>query len=65
MTAVPAVAGLALPSYTVDYGGEDSGSRGSGPASNLILETYIDGAMRGEGEAADIDDELRMNLIRA
>lgn len=40
------------------------GPPGSGPPSNLILETYIDGAMRDEDEATTIDDELRMNSIR-
>ncbi|KAK1947908.1 Protein pianissimo A [Phytophthora citrophthora] len=40
------------------------GPPGSGPPSNLILETYIDGAMRDEDEATGIDDELRMNSIR-
>ncbi|KAL8025270.1 putative armadillo-like helical, rapamycin-insensitive companion of mTOR domain, Pianissimo family [Plasmopara halstedii] len=39
------------------------GPPGSGPPSNLILETYIDGAMREEDEAAAFD-ELRMNSIR-
>uniref|UniRef100_A0AAV1V3E5 Uncharacterized protein n=1 Tax=Peronospora matthiolae TaxID=2874970 RepID=A0AAV1V3E5_9STRA len=40
------------------------GPPGSGPPSNLILETYIDAAMRDEGEATGVDDELRMNSIR-
>ncbi|POM80870.1 Cytosolic regulator Pianissimo [Phytophthora palmivora] len=40
------------------------GPPGSGPPSNLILETYIDGAMRDEDEITGIDDELRMNSIR-
>ncbi|GMF41924.1 unnamed protein product [Phytophthora fragariaefolia] len=40
------------------------GPPGSGPPSNLILETYIDGAMRDEDETTGIDDELRMNSIR-
>ncbi|KAL4095592.1 hypothetical protein PRIC1_008966 [Phytophthora ramorum] len=40
------------------------GPPGSGPPSSLILETYIDGAMRDEDETTGIDDELRMNSIR-
>ncbi|ETO72123.1 hypothetical protein F444_11641 [Phytophthora nicotianae P1976] len=40
------------------------GPPGSGPPSNLILETYIDGAMRDEDDSTSIDDELRMNSIR-
>ncbi|KAG6977771.1 hypothetical protein JG688_00000024 [Phytophthora aleatoria] len=40
------------------------GPPGSGPPSNLILETYIDGAMRDEDDGTSIDDELRMNSIR-
>ncbi|KAI9907033.1 hypothetical protein PsorP6_003890 [Peronosclerospora sorghi] len=40
------------------------GPPGSGPPSNLILETYIDGAMRDEDKSTGIDDELRMNSIR-
>ncbi|RLN57857.1 hypothetical protein BBJ29_002171 [Phytophthora kernoviae] len=40
------------------------GPPGSGPPSNLILETYIDGAMNDDDENTGIDDELRMNSIR-
>ncbi|TDH70536.1 uncharacterized protein CCR75_005144 [Bremia lactucae] len=40
------------------------GPPGSGPPSNLILETYIDGAMRDADEASAMDDELRINSIR-
>ncbi|RLN57964.1 hypothetical protein BBJ28_00005507 [Nothophytophthora sp. Chile5] len=40
------------------------GPPGSGPPSSLILETYIDGAMRDEDESTGIDEELRMNSIR-
>ncbi|KAI9909987.1 hypothetical protein PsorP6_009939 [Peronosclerospora sorghi] len=40
------------------------GPPGSGPPSNLILDTYIDGAMRDEDESSGIDDGLFMNSIR-
>lgn len=40
------------------------GPPGSGPPSNLILETYIDGSMRDEDDMPMDEDDLRMNSIR-
>lgn len=43
------------------------GPPGSGPPSNLILETFIDGTMRDgdDGDKGNLgDDDLRMNSIR-
>lgn len=42
------------------------GPPGSGPPSNLILETFIDGTMRDDddGDSSLDEDDLRMNSIR-
>ncbi|TMW68659.1 hypothetical protein Poli38472_006127 [Pythium oligandrum] len=40
------------------------GPPGSGPPSNLILETYIDGSLREEEDTPLDEDDLRMNSIR-
>ncbi|KAF1332164.1 Protein required for meiosis, partial [Globisporangium splendens] len=40
------------------------GPPGSGPPSNLTVETYIDGSLRDEEDSALDEDDLRMNSIR-
>lgn len=40
------------------------GPPGSGPPSNLTLETYIDGSIRDEEDTPLDEDDLRMNSIR-
>ncbi|DBA03145.1 TPA: hypothetical protein N0F65_003865 [Lagenidium giganteum] len=40
------------------------GPPGSGPPSNLILETFIDGSMLDEEDTPLDEDDLRMNSIR-
>ncbi|KAJ0409015.1 hypothetical protein ATCC90586_005199 [Pythium insidiosum] len=40
------------------------GPPGSGPPSNLILETYVDGSLRDEEDTPLDEDDLRRNSIR-